>query len=270
MLVVCYTNHALDQFLESMMDIGVPSECMVRLGSKSSARTEQLSLQKQAGRGSLNSADWQTIRELKERCGNLSREMNRMYQDYRRFTTNIPYSVLLQHLQFEHPEYFDAFLIPKSNDGMVRVGKGGRKIEETELLERWRIGKSPSGIQIPEKIRADKEIWSMNSQDRAKKMGEWREEILGDMAQALAETGQDYNLSLRASDDMFNKKYTTLLKSKRIIACTTTAAAMYQDYLKEVDPAVLLVEEAGEVLESHIICALGPSTKQIILIGDHK
>jgi superfamily I DNA and/or RNA helicase len=33
---------------------------------------------------------------------------------------------------------------------------------------------------------------------------------------------------------------------------------------------VLLVEEAGEILESHILTALGSRTKQLILIGDHK
>jgi hypothetical protein len=33
---------------------------------------------------------------------------------------------------------------------------------------------------------------------------------------------------------------------------------------------VLLVEEAGEILESHIMTALSDDIEQIILIGDHK
>jgi superfamily I DNA and/or RNA helicase len=40
--------------------------------------------------------------------------------------------------------------------------------------------------------------------------------------------------------------------------------------LQCISPGVLLVEEAGEILESHILTALGPETKQMILIGDHK
>lgn len=32
----------------------------------------------------------------------------------------------------------------------------------------------------------------------------------------------------------------------------------------------MLVEEAGEILEAHVITALGPSTQQLILIGDHQ
>jgi len=34
--------------------------------------------------------------------------------------------------------------------------------------------------------------------------------------------------------------------------------------------SIVLVEEAGEILESHILTALGPETQQLILIGDHK
>ena len=34
-LCVCFTNHALDSFMEGMLDAGVPASCMVRCGSRS-------------------------------------------------------------------------------------------------------------------------------------------------------------------------------------------------------------------------------------------
>ena len=43
-MVISYTNHALDQFLEELQDVGIPNEDMVRLGSKSTARTAPLLL----------------------------------------------------------------------------------------------------------------------------------------------------------------------------------------------------------------------------------
>lgn len=46
-LVVCYTNHALDQLLEELLDTGMRSELMVRLGQKSTTRTEPLQLRNQ-------------------------------------------------------------------------------------------------------------------------------------------------------------------------------------------------------------------------------
>ncbi|CDM26234.1 unnamed protein product [Penicillium roqueforti FM164] len=44
---MCYTNHALDQFLEDLLDIGIDPSAIVRLGSKSTRRTEPLGLFKQ-------------------------------------------------------------------------------------------------------------------------------------------------------------------------------------------------------------------------------
>lgn len=38
-LVLSYTNHALDQFLKDLMKIGISSGDMVRLGSKSTEST---------------------------------------------------------------------------------------------------------------------------------------------------------------------------------------------------------------------------------------
>jgi hypothetical protein len=56
-LVICFTNHALDQFLEHLMDIGIPSSDIVRLGGKSTDRTKALMIRKQTG-AKLNQSQW--------------------------------------------------------------------------------------------------------------------------------------------------------------------------------------------------------------------
>ena len=48
---------------------------------------------------------------------------------------------------------------------------------------------------------------------------------------------------------------------------TTTGAARLQDVLQEVGPRIIVVEEAAEVLEAHIIASLNPHCQQLILIG---
>jgi superfamily I DNA and/or RNA helicase len=50
---------------------------------------------------------------------------------------------------------------------------------------------------------------------------------------------------------------------------TTTGAAMHQQLLGGLGAKVVLVEEAAEVLEAHILACLSPSNEQLILIGDH-
>nr|XP_022331469.1 NFX1-type zinc finger-containing protein 1-like isoform X1 [Crassostrea virginica] len=61
-----------------------------------------------------------------------------------------------------------------------------------------------------------------------------------------------------------------ILMHSKIIAMTTSGAARYQDVLKEVAPRVIIVEEAAEVLEAHIVATLNSNCEHLILIGDHK
>ena len=51
---------------------------------------------------------------------------------------------------------------------------------------------------------------------------------------------------------------------------TTTAAAKYGALLRNALPEVVIVEEAGEILESHVLTALSERTRRLVLIGDHK
>lgn len=52
-----------------------------------------------------------------------------------------------------------------------------------------------------------------------------------------------------------------------MVGCTTTGAAIYHALLSEAGCGVVLVEEAAEVLEAHVLTALAPSTKHLIMIG---
>jgi len=45
-------------------------------------------------------------------------------------------------------------------------------------------------------------------------------------------------------------------------------AAKLTSLLKSLEPRVLMVEEAGQVLEAHILSSLVPSIQSMILIGD--
>lgn len=47
-------------------------------------------------------------------------------------------------------------------------------------------------------------------------------------------------------------------------------AAKFRSILQRVKPRIIIVEEAAEVLESHIITSINPGCQHLILIGDHK
>lgn len=61
-----------------------------------------------------------------------------------------------------------------------------------------------------------------------------------------------------------------ILSKAKIIGFTTTGAAKNHRLLRLLDPEILMIEEAGQVLETHILASLTPNVKQLILIGDHQ
>eukprot|EP01054_Gregarina_sp_Poly1_P001440 Gregarina_sp_Poly_1__1439@NODE_135_length_13154_cov_22_841446_g120_i0_p1_GENE_NODE_135_length_13154_cov_22_841446_g120_i0NODE_135_length_13154_cov_22_841446_g120_i0_p1_ORF_typecomplete_len1687_score199_08AAA_12/PF13087_6/1_6e47AAA_12/PF13087_6/7_4e03AAA_11/PF13086_6/7_1e46AAA_30/PF13604_6/2_5e09AAA_30/PF13604_6/0_0043AAA_19/PF13245_6/1_1e12AAA_19/PF13245_6/5_3e03Viral_helicase1/PF01443_18/1_4e02Viral_helicase1/PF01443_18/2_8e07Viral_helicase1/PF01443_18/2_2e03ResIII/PF04851_15/5_1e05ResIII/PF048 len=60
-----------------------------------------------------------------------------------------------------------------------------------------------------------------------------------------------------------------IFEKHNIIAMTTTGAAKYNHVLQDVGPEVVIIEEAAEVFEAHLVASLNPQTKHLILIGDH-
>ena len=54
-----------------------------------------------------------------------------------------------------------------------------------------------------------------------------------------------------------------------IVAMTTTGAAKFKSMLNRLRAKIMIVEEAAEVFESHIVTSLNPHLEHLILIGDH-
>ena len=61
-----------------------------------------------------------------------------------------------------------------------------------------------------------------------------------------------------------------IMRHSTVIGLTTTCAARYQSVLQEIGPRVIVVEEAAEVLEAHIVTTLSRRCEHLILIGDHQ
>ena len=51
---------------------------------------------------------------------------------------------------------------------------------------------------------------------------------------------------------------------------TTTGRAKYNHLFKDINFPIIIVEEAAEVFEAHIVASLSKETKHLILIGDHE
>ncbi len=267
-LVVCYTNHALDQFLEDLLDVGIPEDAMVRLGGKSTSRTLPMLLRNQTRSHGFSRGDHTLIDQLKRDAETRARGLERSFDQF--LSSSVRNDELWTHLEFEAPDFFDAFQIPISHDGMQRVGKQGKELGEYDLLERWRRGEKAGPFSNEPNVRAARAIWDLPKAERRALEDSWTQEIRMEQIDLVYDGAQRYDATQVEWAAKFRERDVALLKKKRIIACTTTAAAKYASDIQEAGPQVVLVEEAAEILESHVITALGPSTEQLVLIGDHK
>ena len=68
----------------------------------------------------------------------------------------------------------------------------------------------------------------------------------------------------------WQKKALEILKKAKIVAVTTTGAAIHQHLLSKLEAPIVFVEEAAEILESNLLAVLTPHVKHMVLIGDHK
>ena len=66
------------------------------------------------------------------------------------------------------------------------------------------------------------------------------------------------------------QKKLEVLKEKKIVGMTITGASINSSLIQKLGPEIVLVEEAGEILEPCLVSAISRSTKHLILIGDHK
>ncbi|KAA1473256.1 P-loop containing nucleoside triphosphate hydrolase protein [Dentipellis sp. KUC8613] len=276
-LVCCYTNHALDQFLEDLLNIGIPGHDMVRLGSKSSPRTTSLLIRDQLRNGTKYRREhWDVIDGLKAAA---SEAYRRLESAYARFTSSsVQARELLDYLEFEDEEYFEAFRVPddktdSSSNGerkMTKVGRGGRDVTPVYLLDRWSRGADAGVFRDDPRVMATTTIWDQPMAMRQECLSKWCTAILEELVSEILSLAKECDHWHAAIERQMATRTVDLLRSKLIIGCTTTAAAMYTENIHDAGIDVLLVEEAGEILESHVLTALGPQTKQIILIGDHK
>ena len=267
--VVCFTNHALDQFLEDLLDIGIPAEDMVRLGGKSTSRTKCMALYDQSSTFRQTSSYWNIIEELRTKINKIVISLHHTFSRYNSARVNS--AQLLEHLEFlpEYADFYEAFTVPKAEDGSTRVGPRGREVDDLYLIDRWKNGGN-AGMFFNQIRKTSKQVWQLSSAARQASIDKWRLEILKELVAEFYTIAEKYNDLQGQLGRMFKQKDASIIGSRRIIACTTTAAAKYSEELQAASRDIVLVEEAGEILESHVITALGPQTQQLILIGDHK
>ena len=267
-LVVCFTNHALDQFLEDLLDIGIPADRMLRLGEKSTERTKCMSLYEQSTAFRHTRASWAKIDELK---ATVEVYITFLRLAFNRYQAKIKFADLMEYLEFpdDGANFYDAFTLPEAEDGLTKIGPGGKAISDSYLFDRWSSGQDAGMFngEISEDLH---HVWEMDVSTRQTSLSSWKREILKERVTGLHDAANKYNEAQGELEILRKEGNAQIIASRRVVACTTTVAAKYAKELKAASRDVILVEEAGEILESHVLTSFGAQTQQLVLIGDHQ
>ncbi|KAF6807115.1 AAA family ATPase [Colletotrichum sojae] len=270
-LVLSYTNHALDQFLEDLIKIGISADLMVRLGSKSTETTATLSLEKR-----LNNSNAKRSREMWTKIDMVKGEMAELRDEIEHacgslMRGRVSSQELLDSLEFSEDaqDFFEAFALPEQDDGFQLAGKEGKAMSPDYLFDRWAQGQGAGQLRRVISPRS-RHIWTLPNAQRLQYVETWKKRLRDEQIESVERLVYRFDAAQRKMDTLFNESKCIFIQSMRLVGCTTTAAAKYKSLIKAFKPDIVLVEEAGEILEAHVLTALHPATSQLILIGDHK
>ena len=259
-ICVTYTNHALDQLLEALLDNQVTSQ-IVRIGSRSkSARLGAFNLQNIAKDAEKTKVErrsqWESRGYLEDCEKNFS--MLRLGRDS-------PGAALESHLMVQHLHHYEQ-LFGKDEDGFQK----NKTDNPRRTINAWlRSDKSTNAAPRPLEELEEVNVFAMSREERHLIHAHWNREIQDQLSQEVTRLVLAHAKDKTDFENVRDELHLRCLSKADVIGVTTSGLAGKLNMLRRLRCKALLCEEAGEVLESHLLTAFLPSIEHAILIGDH-
>ncbi|KAK2766019.1 hypothetical protein FQN54_007534 [Arachnomyces sp. PD_36] len=267
-VVVCYTNHALDQFLEHLIEVGIDK--IIRIGGRSTSKALE-------GKNIRDiSVNETKTRNEKQIIGSNFAEIELLEKEVQRtlkqasHTRTVKWNNIENHLRVHFPEVHRQFSL---------VGKDGfKQVSKLDLLDRWKAGVGEDlrklGGPLPTLasiITASKQsIFRLALPDRRLLLEHMVEKVRNSLAEKISGVVQEDTERRARINTVYDEVDRRLLETADVIGVTTTGLAKRIAVLQHVNAKVVICEEAGEVLEAHMLSTLIPSVEHLIQIGDHQ
>ncbi|KAJ1299734.1 hypothetical protein OPQ81_007323 [Rhizoctonia solani] len=344
-LMVAFTNHALDHMLKGVLDGGITDQ-IIRLGSRFAAdeRLAGFSLEEMELNSSSNTNVGRTINSARREMGKIEEEMDRLMRGIT--IGRVPGHEMENYLSSSYPSHYHELvrntpawilaLYSESTVGAIGWSIAGRQLAGNSIVDFWlesrdlrfleppvtysgdishsqlatfnrfrdleednsqgaeeqdyvsrhrefvyqhirrhglqAIPPIPTSNRLPRELQENPKVWSMSYGERRKLYNVWYLPASTSIREEQLKTFRTLRSKHLSALDAYNKAKeehkAKLLRGAHIVGCTTTGAAKLVSLLSEMRPKVLVVEEAGQVLESHILASLVGSVEHLILIGD--
>ncbi|KAK3400773.1 hypothetical protein B0T20DRAFT_152968 [Sordaria brevicollis] len=274
-LIICYTNHALDQFLMHLLNCGI--EKIIRIGGQS--RCEELDgknlrvVSSSMGKSTVETRVLgQAFNKVEECFGTASRCLKPIHLA-RKERSSPNRELLSRYLYLNHPRIWRQFPEDgQDQDGFIRVGG--------DSVQLW-LGKRPpqensqfrvdGNLQMNDILtRARMDVHSLNPVERWTLAEHWIQDMIDKQTGVLFESvneAKEYRQRIDAVHADVNRR---AVMQADVLGVTTTGLARNIDMLRRIGSKVIMCEEAAEVMEPHLISAMMPGVEHLIQIGDHR
>ncbi|KAK0419941.1 hypothetical protein QR680_014419 [Steinernema hermaphroditum] len=290
MLVVCYTNHALDQFLSGIMYY------MVRDTAHADPFSGQRRIVRVGSRCRNPDLRPYTLHEIARNCNDpVPRNIAQQRCEARTNRQNVAVRIaevqaLLNSVATQILPIYELTRFPEQDivsemheqQFMMHVKSEDSRtvfclqdVFDKWIAQDWR----PSQIRAhvfgsepftEEEVADVTDVWELALTDRWRLYKFWVGLYSQKMRSVIGELEMRYTQWSARLQELKKMRDIQILKSARVIGMTTTGAARLQSALKTIQCPIVIVEEAAEVLEAHVVTSLTVNCKHVILIGDHK
>ena len=262
-ICVCYTNHALDQLLEHLVKDGV--EQLIRLGSRSKSELlQELTLHHVSKQISSTKTEGHEKYLLHERLDIVLDEIEELMPGLR---DPAHWDKVKEYLETHQPSHFQHLFGRGVDENGFQEVKG----KKFSVLNSWIKG-APKRITstrtVPELVNAD--LSGMSGFERSALHKYWVQQSTRELNRRFLHILDSYKQIKDSLKKIHQELDLRCLLRAHVIGVTTTGLARHLDVLRRVQAKVVMIEEAGEVLEAHTLTALLPSVEHAILIGDHE
>ena len=255
---VCYTNHALDQLLEGLLQQGVSQ--VIRIGSRSKSPVLGPLNLRVVSRNRHDKTDFE-----KDGQRHLFRNLEGLKGDFFKLKVgnyiypNTIAMYLEKHLTHHYAQLFGAVKGDTLTSGVA-----------SQIFRNW-LGSSQMAWRPPRSLHElnYSDLFQMTKEEREISYASWVEATKIDIQSKVIDVIFAHGDTKAELDKIRGEADLRSLRDADVIGVTTGGLANNFDMLRKLESKVVLCEEAGEVLEGHMLTALLPSVEHAILIGDH-
>ena len=306
-LVITYTNHALDQFLASLLEF---QSQIIRIGSRSEdERIKELSLRNKTDLrcGTLNKSEKDNLTAIMENITKRIQYCSRRLalsqltdRDIQQYTTQTQYNCLTQHPKYTLSNWYNCVDLVDNPQLLPPIQNAAEFVpnEEVELnYDIYSDSDNEDAVDFDEDFvdyKSDEEfltqceisedygryptldmfqrdnLWQLSIVERHNLIDNWNSVKRRYLSEEMERLQSRYIELRDILNEHFKQIEYTALRKAAVVGMTTTGAAKYSDIISELRPHIIFIEEAAEVLEANVIACLSKQVQHLILIGDHQ